>query len=114
MGGLASRAQGNLFEKNNGRWRPRRRQMGKWNKKMAGVGGWVGSWMLWAALVMRAGSAPQETAITPRGGLFASNVTVTITSAAAADVRFTLDGSLPTTNSTRYTGALLISNSCVL
>ena len=50
--------------------------------------------------------------ILPRGGVFVSTVTVTVT--AAAEVRFTLDGSEPTTNSTRYTGPLQLSNSCVL
>ncbi|HEY2952532.1 MAG TPA: CotH kinase family protein, partial [Verrucomicrobiae bacterium] len=49
----------------------------------------------------------------PRGGVFVSHVTVTVTSA-AAEVRFTLDGSVPTTNSPRYAAPLQISNSCVL
>ena len=51
--------------------------------------------------------------MSPHGGVFASNVTVTLASA-ATEVRFTLDGSVPTTNSPRYAAPLQISNSCVL
>lgn len=48
--------------------------------------------------------------ISPEGGLFLTNVTVTIASA-AKEIRYTLDGSEPATNSALYTAPLVISNS---
>jgi hypothetical protein len=49
--------------------------------------------------------------IAPEGGLFSSNLVVTIT-ASTKEIRYTLDGSSPTTNSLLYSGPLVVSN-CV-
>ncbi|MDB6034435.1 MAG: hypothetical protein JWM16_4773 [Verrucomicrobiales bacterium] len=48
--------------------------------------------------------------ISPEGGLFGTNVTVTI-SAATKEIRYTLDGSTPATNSPLYTTPIIVSNS---
>ena len=57
--------------------------------------------------------APVALALVPAGGVFVSNVAVTITGS-TGEVRFTLDGSLPGTNSSLYAPPLLVSNSCLL
>ena len=49
----------------------------------------------------------------PRGGVFASNVTVTLNSA-AKEIRYTLDGSDPGTNAPVYSAPILIANSALL
>ena len=57
-------------------------------------------------------SAPAPVAV-PAGGLFTSNVVVTL----ASDVqplRFTLDGSEPATNSPLYAAPILLTNGCLL
>jgi mono/diheme cytochrome c family protein len=52
-------------------------------------------------------------ALTPTGGVFTALVSVTAADPAtnATSLYYTLDGSLPTTNSTRYTGPVLVTNS---
>jgi hypothetical protein len=63
----------------------------------------------------RAAEKEKEAALTisPAGGMFASNVPVTITGS-TGEVRYTLDGSIPVTNSPLYSAPLLLSNSCLL
>ena len=71
--------------------------------------------LLWCSVGLRpvlgveSQSAP---AIYPAGGVFASNPVVSITS--TGEVRYTLDGSLPATNSALYSTPLTLSNSCWL
>ena len=55
-------------------------------------------------------SAP---AISPGGGVFTTNVTVTIT-AAVKEIRFTLDGSMPGTNSPLYASPIMLTNSALI
>ena len=50
--------------------------------------------------------------VSPLGGVFSSNVTVTL-SAKAGRIHYTLDGSEPTTNSPVYASPLLLTNSAV-
>ncbi|HUR46217.1 MAG TPA: CotH kinase family protein, partial [Candidatus Saccharimonadales bacterium] len=50
-------------------------------------------------------------AITPEGGMFSSNLLVTITGS-TKEVRYTVDGSVPGTNSILYTAPFVVSN-CV-
>ncbi len=52
-------------------------------------------------------SAPE---IQPRGGVFTSNITVTFT-AAVKEIRFTLNGSTPGTNSPLYSTPIVLTNS---
>ena len=50
--------------------------------------------------------------LTPNGGTFSNSVVVGIScSTTGATIRYTLDGSLPTNNSTVYTGLLTLTNS---
>ncbi|HTD68626.1 MAG TPA: CotH kinase family protein, partial [Candidatus Limnocylindria bacterium] len=49
----------------------------------------------------------------PRGGVFASSVTVTLSST-AQEIRYALDGSEPGTNAPLYTAPLLLTNSALL
>ena len=49
----------------------------------------------------------------PAGGWYASNVAVTI-AGATGEIRYTLDGTIPATNSPLYAGPLMLSNSCYL
>jgi len=51
--------------------------------------------------------------VTPRGGIFASNFTVTLSSA-AKEIRYTVDGTDPGTNSLLYGAPLNITNSVLL
>src|SRR5215213_2905262 len=51
--------------------------------------------------------------ISPRGGVFASNVTVTLTSA-LKEIRYTVDGSEPGTNSTLYAAPFLLTNTALI
>ncbi len=54
-------------------------------------------------------------AITPNGGMFTPSVVVTLQDAGAnAAIYYTLDGTLPTTNSFLYIGPLLLTNSLTL
>jgi hypothetical protein len=53
--------------------------------------------------------------LTPSGGIFTGLVTVTAGEAATNDtLYYTLDGSLPTTNSTLYIGPIVVTNSAIL
>ena len=54
--------------------------------------------------------------LTPAGGVFTALVDVTAAEPAtnATTLYYTLDGTLPTTNSTRYTGPVLVTNSATL
>ena len=56
---------------------------------------------------------PASVVIAPPGGLFTTHLTVTLT-AAAPLIRFTLDGSTPTTNSPRYSTPLVLTNDTLL
>ena len=56
---------------------------------------------------------PAPVAIAPPGGLFTTHLTVTLT-AATPLIRFTLDGSTPTTNSPRYASPLLLTNTTLV
>jgi len=51
--------------------------------------------------------------ISPKGGVFASNVTVTLTSA-LKEIRYTVDGSEPGTNSTLYAAPFLLTNTALI
>jgi hypothetical protein len=53
------------------------------------------------------------TSASPKGGVFATNVVVTL-STTCKEVRYTLDGSEPATNSPLYTAPLLVTNSVLL
>ncbi len=54
--------------------------------------------------------------LTPFGGIFTGSVSVTAQEAVTNDTTlyYTLDGSLPTTNSTPYTGPILLTNSATV
>jgi len=53
--------------------------------------------------------------ISPSGGAFIDSVPVTLADATpGASIYYTLDGTMPTTNSTLYTGGLIVSNTAVL
>ena len=54
--------------------------------------------------------------LTPSGGIFTSFVSVTAeeTATNATTMYYTLNGSLPTTNSTLYIGPILVSNSAIV
>jgi uncharacterized repeat protein (TIGR03806 family) len=53
--------------------------------------------------------------LTPPGGTFTGSVSVTAEEAATNDILYyTLDGSLPTTNSSLYTGPILLTNSATV
>ncbi len=56
---------------------------------------------------------PRAPVFQPAGGLFLSNVSVTITDAAPV-LRYTLDGTEPGTNSPLYSGPVLVTNCAVL
>src|SRR6186713_1858407 len=51
--------------------------------------------------------------IQPAGGVYTNNLTVAL-SAAGQEIRYTLDGSVPGTNSLLYSAPLVLSNSVVL
>ena len=53
--------------------------------------------------------------ITPNGGNYMGSVSVTMaTTTAGASIRYTIDGSSPTTTSTLYSGALNLTNSAIV
>jgi hypothetical protein len=49
--------------------------------------------------------------VAPNGGIFKDAVTITLTSPSGAPIYYTLDGSEPTTSSSRYTEPLIVSDS---
>ena len=53
-------------------------------------------------------------AISPRGGVFTNATVVISITGATGEIRFTLDGSSPATNSPLYSGALTLTNSAYL
>src|SRR5882724_8521916 len=63
--------------------------------------------------VLPTSAPPPVLTLAPYGGVFASNPVVTITGS-TGEVRYTLDGSLPATNSAIYATPLVLSNSCLL
>ena len=63
------------------------------------------------------GSAPATVVppeITPNGGNFTGPITVSMSAAAGASIYFTLDQTLPTTNSTRYTGPFQLDSTATI
>jgi hypothetical protein len=59
--------------------------------------------------------APSSLVISPKGGFFTNSVTVTINAPSTnAQVRFTMDGSDPTTNSPVYSGPIAVTNTATV
>ncbi len=52
--------------------------------------------------------------ITPVGGIFTNAITVTLSDAAGGKIYYTLDGTVPTTNSPQYAGPITLTNSTTL
>src|SRR5262249_29830755 len=74
------------------------------------------SWAVWASSANGADDAKASRpapASFPKGGVFVSNVMVTLTNT-AKEIRYTLDGSEPATNSPLYSAPLLLTNSALL
>ncbi len=78
---------------------------------------------LWLAVLVAALTPNAHTAdgtpvpapvISPRGGVFTNATLVISITGATSEVRFTLDGTTPATNSPLYSGALTLSNSSCL
>jgi hypothetical protein len=65
------------------------------------------------ALVARCTAQQASVVMAPRGGIFARDMTVTLSSA-AKEIRYTFDGTEPGTNSPLYTAPLNITNSTLL
>jgi len=59
-------------------------------------------------------STPSAPSATPSSGVYLNNVTVTITGPANSTVYYTLNGSTPTVNSTRYTAPIVLTKSATL
>jgi hypothetical protein len=79
---------------------------------------WVAGAFVTGACVVHAAapepaSVPTLVTLAPAGGMFTSNPVVTLTGT-NGDLRFTLDGSLPATNSPLYSAPIVLSNSCFL
>jgi len=66
-----------------------------------------------AAATPTPASVPPLVRVAPAGGMFISNPVVTLTGS-TGELRFTLDGSLPATNSPLYSTPFILSNSCLL
>ena len=65
------------------------------------------------AFAISLGAQAAGVVMTPRGGVFASNVMLTLSSA-AKEIRYTFDGTEPGTNSSLYAAPLNITNSTVV
>jgi hypothetical protein len=86
------------------------------NKRVAFVGLWaliILTAVLSSAAADRVATPTPALLISPKGGVFSSNVSVTL-SAATKEIRYTTDGSEPGTNSPLYTAPLGLTNSLVL
>lgn len=55
-----------------------------------------------------------ETVASPVGGTYNGSITVTLTANETATIYYTVDGSIPTTQSTRYTGPFTITQTTIL
>lgn len=70
-------------------------------------------WLALALLNCIAQAAVNMPVLSPRDTLFLDRITVSIT-APVTEVRYTIDGSEPTTNSLRYAGPVILTNSTLL
>lgn len=61
-----------------------------------------------------ADTTPPKTTPTPAGGTYSSSVTVELKTDEPAATYYTTDGTIPTTNSTKYTGPITLSTSTTL
>ena len=61
-----------------------------------------------------ADTAPPSTTASPSGNTFINNFSVSLTADETADIYYTIDGSLPDTDSAQYTATIQISNTTTL
>jgi hypothetical protein len=67
----------------------------------------------WFACAISAGAQQADVVMAPRGTVFTNNVAVTLTSV-SKEIRYTIDGTEPGTNSSLYAAPLSITNSTVV